>query len=89
MKENRQTFGLLLEKGVDLNESLEYPITTYPLSFSVPDVNLSQGQKICFRITWFQMPKPRERRNKTTAAWRRVGGNTKLEAEQNLQRILE
>ena len=47
--EDRQAFGVLLSKGVDLNYAFQYPITSLPLSIATPDGNLRDGSKSVLR----------------------------------------
>ena len=49
LKEDRQTFGVLLEKGADLYQSFAFPIYTFPLSLATPDGNLRQSTKSMLR----------------------------------------
>ena len=45
LKEDIQAFGLLVEKSLSLEETLQYPITSVPLSLAYPDGHLRQGNK--------------------------------------------
>ena len=45
IKEDRQTFGVLIAKSVSLEEAFKFPITSVPLAVSNPDGSLRQGDK--------------------------------------------
>ena len=49
IKEDRQAFGLLLSKDVDLAEALKYSITSLPLSIATPDSKLRSDTKHLLR----------------------------------------
>ena len=40
IKEDRQAFGIVLNENIDLEEALQYPLTTFPLSLATPEGNL-------------------------------------------------
>ena len=42
IKEDRQAFGIVLSENIDLEEALQYPLTTFPLSLATPEGNLRQ-----------------------------------------------
>ena len=42
IKENRQAFRIVLSQNIDLQEALQYPLTTFPLSLATPEGNLRQ-----------------------------------------------
>ena len=42
IKEDRQAFGIVLNENIDLEEALQYPLTTFPLSLATPEGNLRQ-----------------------------------------------
>ena len=42
VKEDRQAFGIVLSENIDLEEALQYPLTTFPLSFATPEGNSRQ-----------------------------------------------
>ena len=48
IKEDRQAFGLLLSKEMDLSEAFQYPITSVSLSIATPDSQLRSGPKYLF-----------------------------------------
>ena len=48
IKEDRQTFGIILGNEIDLSEALKYPITSIPLSIENPDGTLRQSPKNTF-----------------------------------------
>ena len=37
IKEDRQGFGIVLSGNIDLEEALQYPLTTFPLSLTAPE----------------------------------------------------
>ena len=45
MKEDRQVFGLMLGKEVNLEEVFRYPVTSVPISLTFPDSTLRQNPK--------------------------------------------
>ena len=45
LKEDRQAFGLLVEKARTQEEALSYPLTSVPLALAFPDNTLRQSQK--------------------------------------------
>ena len=49
IKEDRQTFGVILGYDIDLSQTLKYPITFIPLSIGNPDGTLQQSPKNSFR----------------------------------------
>ena len=49
IQEDRQGFGLLLSKNVNLEVALKYPITSVPLSLANPDGTLREAPKYLFR----------------------------------------
>ena len=42
IKEDRQAFGIVLSENIDLEEALQYPLTTFPFSLATPEGNLRQ-----------------------------------------------
>ena len=42
IKEDRQAFGIVLSENIDLEEALQYLLTTFPLSLATPEGNLRQ-----------------------------------------------
>ena len=42
IKEGIQAFGIVLSEYIDLEEALQYPLTTFPLSVAAPVGNLRQ-----------------------------------------------
>ena len=50
IKEDRQTFGVILGDKIDLSEALKYTITSISLSIGNPDGTLRQRSKNSFRI---------------------------------------
>ena len=42
IKEDRQAFGIVLSENIDLEEALQYPLTTFPLSLATPEGNSRQ-----------------------------------------------
>ena len=49
LKQDRQAFGTLLSKSVDLEEAFAYPVTSVPLSITNPDSTLRQSSKHLLR----------------------------------------
>ena len=49
LKQDRQAFGTLLSKSVDLEEAFAYPVTSVPLSIANPDSTLRQSSKHLLR----------------------------------------
>ena len=45
MKEDKQTFRVMLGKEMDLEEAFRYPVTTVPLSLAFPDSTLRKIPK--------------------------------------------
>jgi len=69
LKEDRQAFGLLLEKGIDLQQSFQFPLTTFPLSLATPDGNLRQGQKSLLRNYMIDQANAVNDKPSQTARW--------------------
>ena len=42
IKEDRQAFRIVLSENIDLEEALQYPLTTFPLRLATPEGNLRQ-----------------------------------------------
>ena len=42
IKEDRQAFGIVLSENIDLEEALQYPLKTFPLSLATPERKLRQ-----------------------------------------------
>ena len=42
IKEDRQAFGIDLSENIDLQETLQYPLITFPLSLATHEGNLRQ-----------------------------------------------
>ena len=49
IKEGIQAFGIVLSEYIDLEEALQYPLTTFPLSVAAPVGNLRQRNKALLR----------------------------------------
>ena len=49
LKQDRQAFGTLLSKSVDLEEAFAYPVTSVPLSIANPDSTIRQSSKHLLR----------------------------------------
>ncbi len=49
LKQDRQAFGTLLSKSVDLEEAFAYSVTSVPLSIANPDSTLRQSSKHLLR----------------------------------------
>ena len=48
IKEDRQAFGIVLSENIDLEEALQYPLTTFALSLTIPEGNLRQRNNKAF-----------------------------------------
>ena len=42
IKDDRQAFRIVLSENIDLEEALQYPLTTFPLRLATPEGNLGQ-----------------------------------------------
>ena len=49
LKEDRQAFGLMVSKSVNMEEAFNYPITTVPLAIATTECSLRQSDKAHFR----------------------------------------
>ena len=49
MKEDRQAFGILVAKSVNINEAFKFPIISLPLAVANPDGSLRQGDRASLR----------------------------------------
>lgn len=45
LKEERQAFGLLAAKAMNLRDALKYPITSVPLAIANPDSSIKFSEK--------------------------------------------
>ena len=51
-KEERKAFWIVLSENIDLEEALQYPLTTFALSLTTPEGNLRQrNNKVFLRFT--------------------------------------
>ena len=48
IKEDKLAFGIVLSENIDLEEALQYPIATFPLSLTIPEGNLRQRNNKAF-----------------------------------------
>ena len=49
MKEDRQAFGVILGKEVNLEDAFRYPVTSVPLNLAFPHSTITQNPKHYFR----------------------------------------
>ena len=49
LKEDRQAFGDLLSKSIDIEEAMQYPLTSVPLAIATPEGTLRPASKHLLR----------------------------------------
>ena len=70
LKEDRQAFGLLITKSVDIKDAfINYPITSLPLSIATPNSGLFQAGKAGFRNHIINEANAVEKNSPTEAQW--------------------